>query len=234
MTSADLHTALLRPAVIQILRAAGFGYAKPAVIDTLTDLAARYLLLLSTSTAQNAFNTHNTFVATIQDVRLALSQAGALTPQMSTAEEGLRGDVEVDGVTVSFEDLRGVQAFVNWAQGPVNKEIRRIAGFGDDANVEEIAAGLDDKEDYLSALKKKHSKTGEESRYQGTVLGKDIELQSVAIVGGPAASLSEWAQKSFSQASNATEPTDGDSPATSGISSAPPTPIDDDLSMSFV
>lgn len=150
MTSADLHTALLRPAVIQILRAAGFGYAKPAVIDTLTDLAARYLLLLSTSTAQNAFNTHNTFVATIQDVRLALSQAGALTPQMSTAEEGLRGDVEVDGVTVSFEDLRGVQAFVNWAQGPVNKEIRRIAGFGDDANVEEIAAGLDDKEDYLS------------------------------------------------------------------------------------
>ncbi|KAL6250809.1 hypothetical protein RBB50_003112 [Rhinocladiella similis] len=226
MTSADLHTALLRPAVIQILRAAGFGYAKPAVIDTLTDLAARYLLLLSTSTAQNAFNTHNTFVATVQDVRLALSQIGALTPQMSTAEEGLRDDVEVDGVAVPFEDLRGVQAFVNWAQGPVNKEMRRIAGFEDDANVEEIAAGLDDKEDYLTALKKRHSKTGEESRYQGTVLGKDIELQSVAIVGGPAASLSEWAQKSFSRP--------GASPATSGISSAPLTPIDDDLSMSFV
>ncbi|KIW20931.1 hypothetical protein PV08_01510 [Exophiala spinifera] len=233
MTSADLHTALLRPAVIQILRAAGFGYAKPAVIDTLTDLAARYLLLLSTSTAQNAFNTHNTFVATVQDVRLALSQAGALTPQMSTVEEGLKEDVEVDGVRIPFEDLRGVQGFVNWAQGPVNKEIRRIAGFGDDANVEEIAAGLDDKEDYLTALKKKHSKTGEESRYQGTVLGKDNELQSVAIVGGPAASLSEWAQKSFSRR-EAFDPKEAASPATSGISSAPLTPIDDDLSMSFV
>jgi transcription initiation factor TFIID subunit 3 len=150
MTSADLHTALLRPAVIQILRAAGFGYARPAVIDTVTDIAAKYLLLLASSTAQNAFNTHNTFVPTIQDVRLALNQAGALAPQMSTTEESLRDEVEVEGAMVPFEDLRGVQGFVNWAQGPVNKEIRRIAGFGDDANVEEIAAGLDEKEDYLT------------------------------------------------------------------------------------
>lgn len=151
MTSADLHTALLRPAVLQVLRAAGFSYAKPAVIDTVTDLAARYLLLLASSTAQNAFNTHNNLVPTIQDVRLALSQAGALIPQMGTAEESLRADVQIaEGVWVPFEDLRGVEAFVNWAHGPVNKEIRRIAGFGDDANVEEIAAGLDEREDYLS------------------------------------------------------------------------------------
>lgn len=150
MTLADLHSALLRPAVLQILRAAGFGYARPAVIDTVTDLAARYMMLLASSTAQNAFNTHNTFVPTVQDVRLALTQAGALTPQMSTVEEGLRGQVEIDGVLVAFEDLRGVQAFVNWAQGPVNKEIRRIAGFGDDVNLEEIAAGLDEQEDYLT------------------------------------------------------------------------------------
>jgi len=150
MTSAELHTALLRPAVLQILRAAGFGYARPAVIDTVTDLAARYLMLLASSTAQTAFNTHNSFVPTIQDVRLALSQAGALAPQMSTVEESLREDVEVDGVMVPFEDLRGVEGFVNWAHGPVNKEIRRIAGFGDDANLEEIAAGLDEQEDYLT------------------------------------------------------------------------------------
>ena len=151
MTSADLHTALLRPAVLQMLRAGGFSYAKPAVVDTVTDLAARYLLLLASSTAQNAFNTHNTCVPTIQDVRIALSQVGALAPQMSTAEESLREDVEIsEGVWVPFEDLRGVEAFVNWAHGPVNKEIRRIAGFGDDANVEEIAAGLDDQDDYLS------------------------------------------------------------------------------------
>ena len=151
MTSADLHTALLRPAVLQILRAAGFNYAKSAVIETITDLAARYLLLLASSAAQNAFNTHNTFVPTIQDVRIAMNQAGALYPQMSTAEESLRGNVQIlEGVWVPFEDLRGVEAFVNWAHGPLNKEIRRIAGFGDDANVEEIAAGLDDQDDYLA------------------------------------------------------------------------------------
>lgn len=150
MTSADLQTALLRPAVLQILRAAGFGYARPAVVDTVCDLAARYLILLATSTAQNAFNTHNSHVPTIQDVRLALSQAGALVPQMSTVEEGLKDDVEIEGVLVPFEDLRGVEGFVNWAHGPVNKGIRRIAGFGDDANVEEIAAGLDEQEDYLT------------------------------------------------------------------------------------
>jgi transcription initiation factor TFIID subunit 3 len=152
MASPGLHTALLRPAILQILRAAGFSYAKPAVVDTVTDLASRYLLLIASSTAQNAFNTHNTFVPTIQDVRLALSQAGALYPQMSTTEESLKDEVELsEGVWVPFEDLRGVEAFVNWAQGPANKEIRRIAGFGDEtANVEEIAAGLDDQDDYLS------------------------------------------------------------------------------------
>ena len=151
MTSQDIHTALLRPAVLQILKATCFNHAKPAVVETVTDLAARYLLLLASSTAQNAFNTHNDLVPTIQDVRLALSEAGALYPQMSTAEESLRGDVEVAGEMLPFEDLRGVKAFVDWAQGPVNKEIRRIAGYGggDEINVEQIAAGTDEKEDYL-------------------------------------------------------------------------------------
>ncbi|KIW92332.1 uncharacterized protein Z519_07316 [Cladophialophora bantiana CBS 173.52] len=231
MTSADLHTALLRPAVLQILRAAGFSSARPVVIDTVTDLAARYLLLLASSTAQNAFNMHNTFVPTVQDVRLALTQAGALAPQMSTVEESLKGNVElVEGVSVPFEDLRGVEAFVNWAYGPVNKEIRRIAGFGDDVNVEEIAAGLDEQEDYLSVLKKRHSKTGEEVRYQGTVLGKDTELQPVSIVGGPAASIAEWARQSSANTRTSSSLRAGQeesaTPATSGISSAPLTPIE--------
>lgn len=150
MTSADIHTALLRPAVLQILRAAGFNYARPAVIDTVTDLAARYLSLLSSTTAQNAFNNHNDFTPTVQDVRLALTEVGALVPQMSTTEEQLKPDVEVDGVMVPFEDLRGVENFVSWAQGPVNTQIRRIAGFGNEVNVEEIAAGLDEEEDYLT------------------------------------------------------------------------------------
>ena len=151
MTSADIHTSLLRPAVLQILRAAGFNHARPAVVDTVTDLAARYLLLIASSTAQNAFSTHNSFVPTIQDARLALSEAGALFPQISAGEEQMRNPVEFEGELVPFEDLRGVRAFVEWAQGDANKSIRRIAGFGgDEMNVEQIAAGTDEKEDYLT------------------------------------------------------------------------------------
>jgi transcription initiation factor TFIID subunit 3 len=46
----------------------------------------------------------------------------------------------------------------------------------------------------LSVMKKKHSKTGEESRFQGTVLGKDAEARPVKIDGGPE-SLQEWHER---------------------------------------
>ena len=153
MTSAEIHTSLLRPAVLQILRAAGFNHARPAVVDTVTDLAARYLLLLANSTARNAFNTHYSLVPTVKDVRLALTEVGALFPQMGAGEESLKAPVEVDGERVPFEDVRGVRGFVEWAQGDVNKGIRRVAGFGgDEMNVEQIAAGTDEKEDYLTGM----------------------------------------------------------------------------------
>lgn len=43
-----------------------------------------------------------------------------------------------------------------------------------------------------TVLKKKHSKTGEESRYQGTVLGKAAEDRPIRIEGGPAETLEDW------------------------------------------
>jgi transcription initiation factor TFIID subunit 3 len=151
MTSAAVHHALLRPAILQILRASGFVAAKSAVLETMTDMAARYLLLLATSTASNAATIHGDCIPTYQDVRLALAENGALIPQMTPAEEAQRGEVEIAGEWVPFEDLRGVQEFIDWAQGPVNKEIRRVAGFsGDELNVDQIAAGTDEKVDYLT------------------------------------------------------------------------------------
>lgn len=45
------------------------------------------------------------------------------------------------------------------------------------------------------ALKKKHNRTGEESRYQGTVLGRVAEGRPVKIEGGPDESIQEWAQR---------------------------------------
>lgn len=231
-TSGHLHTALLRPAVAQILRATGFNYTRTTVLDTVTDLAARYLLRLASSTAQIAFETHTDYVPTIHDVRLALLDAGALRPQLSETEEEARGVEEINGEQVPFEDMRGVDSFISWAQGPVNKEIRRVAGFDVDGDVGEMPAGLDEQqEDYVTALKKKHSKTGEESRYQGSVLGKDADAQPVAIVGSTTSSITGWA-KALRSAHAAQTSVAGatavlDSPATSGFSSAPPTPLDD-------
>lgn len=43
-----------------------------------------------------------------------------------------------------------------------------------------------------AVLKKKHSKTGEESRFQGTVLGIPAEGKPVIIEGGPFESIQAW------------------------------------------
>jgi len=42
---------------------------------------------------------------------------------------------------------------------------------------------------------KKHSKTGVDSRYQGTILGKPAEVKPIKIEGGPVESIEEWCQK---------------------------------------
>lgn len=179
----SLHNALLRPPIIQILRAAGYHSARPSVIDTLADLTIRYILLLGSSAAEHAANSHPDDPApTPADILLALQDAGALRPQMKSFEEDWRGE----------EDLRGLDSFLSWFTGPANREIRRIAGYiPSEGDV--VDADLLEKEDYLTVLKKKHSKTGEESRYAGTVLGKDAEEHPVTIEGGAATSIGEWA-----------------------------------------
>ena len=162
MPSSDLHTALLRPAVLQVLKASGFGQAKPGVIDTLTDLTARYLLLLASETVQSAISTHGDAQPTVQDVRLALDRVGALQPQMRSTEEAMRPNQYVDGVEVPFEDLRGVRNFIDWIKSPTNQNIRRVGGLisGETDNVADLAAGMDENEDYVtgkaSFLETKH------------------------------------------------------------------------------
>lgn len=183
MSAPNLHNALLRPPILQILRAAGFHATRPSVLDTLADLAARYLLLLGTSAAAHAANSHPDTASTLvlEDVYQALQDVGALRPQLREWEEEWQGE----------EDLRGLDAFLGWFSGPANREIRRVAGF---LPSEGDMIGPDDaleKEDFLTALKKKHSKTGEESRYAGTVLGKNAEEHPIVIEGG-APSIADW------------------------------------------
>ena len=135
-----LYSSLLRPPVLHILRAAGFHATRPAVLDTIVDLAARYLTLLATKTASHALTNHNDLAPTITDVRMALQDVGALWPQNSMMEEQCRGE----------EDTRGVDAFIEWMKGEGNHEIRRIAGL---AQVPGEVIDLDavgEKEDFLT------------------------------------------------------------------------------------
>ena len=145
MSCHDLYTSLLRPPILHILRAAGFHATRPAVLDTLVDLAARYLALLASTAASHASINHNDLTPTITDVRMALYDVGALRPQISIMEEQSRGE----------EDLRGVEAFIEWVMGEGNKEIRRIAGLaameGEAAEVEALV----DREDFLTGIKYK-------------------------------------------------------------------------------
>ena len=50
------------------------------------------------------------------------------------------------------------------------------------------------------ALMKKHSKTGVESRFQGTVLGNSSDPRPVKIEGGPADSIQEWCRRTREKA----------------------------------
>lgn len=142
MSAPNLHISLLRPPIIQILRAAGFHSARSAVVDTLTDIASRYLVLLATSAVDHATNSHaDSPSPNLDDVILALQEAGALKPQMSGMEEERRDE----------EDMRGLEAFLAWFSGPSNREIRRVAGFlpteGDMVDADSL-----EKEDYLAGL----------------------------------------------------------------------------------
>ncbi|KAL8913666.1 MAG: hypothetical protein Q9172_007236 [Xanthocarpia lactea] len=182
MSSNAIYISLLRPPVLHILRAAGFHATKPAVLDTLVDLTARYLILLASNAATHAQENHNDLVLTVTDVRMALQDVGALWPQKSAMEENLLDE----------EDMRGVDNFVKWMMGADNREIRRVAGLienEDSIPGIEVPAG---KDDFLTALKKKHNKTGESSRFQGTVMGTVAEEKPIRIEGGPVESLQDW------------------------------------------
>ncbi|KAL1840639.1 hypothetical protein VTJ49DRAFT_247 [Mycothermus thermophilus] len=235
-----LFHAFLRPAVLQILRAAGYHGARTSVLDSVTDLAARYFLHLCQLTALYATHNSNGIILdddispfdfelatpgllsaangdtttavtnggggggdslptppppelspsaaassqrvlyppvptpTIVDVRMALQRAGALLPERLPEEQAYLGE----------EDMRGVDAFIAWAMGPVNREIKRIA-----------LDGVDEATDYLDALKKKHSKNDDDSKYLGTLLGRSIDHGDVVVEGGEFPSIAAWEER---------------------------------------
>ncbi|KAK4221829.1 hypothetical protein QBC38DRAFT_448816 [Podospora fimiseda] len=190
----QFYHALLRPAVIQILRSVGYHSAKNSVLDQVTDLAARYLTRLCELTATHAsLNSSlenlpmlegpdrpasaqpvqypSVPVPSIIDVRLAFQDIGVLLPEKIQQEQDYLG----------IEDLRGVEQFIAWAAGSLNKEIQRVA-----------LDGNDEAHDYLDALKKKHSKNDDDHKYLGTILGRPYDQGEVLIEGGEFTSISAW------------------------------------------
>ncbi|MCJ1280866.1 hypothetical protein MMC26_000183 [Xylographa opegraphella] len=115
------------------------------------------------------------------DVRMALQDVSALRPEIGIMEEQARDQ----------EDTRGMDAFLKWMTGDESREIRRIAGMvGSEGDVD-VEVG-NEREDFLTALKKKHSKTGEESRFRGTVLGKEADVKPIRLEGGHTESIQGW------------------------------------------
>lgn len=69
---------------------------------------------------------------------------------------------------------------------------------------------------------KKHSKTGVESRFQGTVLGVPSEPKTIKIEGGNAESIDEWCRKTRERAAKISESKPGPSEAASRVSTREP------------
>lgn len=223
---ADLHRSLLRPMVIHTLRAAGFHSTKPSVLDVLINLAERHLLLLATTTAQHARSAHNDPVPQLADARHALSENGVLIPYLGAAEEEFRERMRrpladyaaMKGGRVRMaaekrrrddEDTRDVRDFAAWFDGPQYAEIRRVAGMapepglaGAAAAVVGVGGGVVHAEDFLSALKKRHGKGGQEpeARFADTVIGRDgVQGRDIVIEGGPVQRMQDWRPKVVGQ-----------------------------------
>ncbi|EGP91617.1 uncharacterized protein MYCGRDRAFT_67149 [Zymoseptoria tritici IPO323] len=176
----DLHRALLRPAIIHTLRAAGFHSTKPSVLDTLVNLAERHLLLLASTTAQHAWSSHNDPVPTITDLRMALSDCGVLIPYSDPSEEAWKERMRKP----LSEDTKDVREFTRWYDSPQYREIKRVAGIIPD-----------DRDDFFTALKKKLSKAADDTRLQGTALGRPNEFKEVVVEGGPVQHVRDWKPK---------------------------------------
>lgn len=136
------HQALLRPAILQILRAQGYYASSPGVADTVTELACRYMEALAQSAALFAErNNEHSSDLSIVDLRMAFEDCGVFGPQREyTAEEWLG----------KADDTEGVDGFVRWAMGRKNQKIRKVAGVlreqnGADEGGEELG-----QTDYLS------------------------------------------------------------------------------------
>lgn len=130
-----LYHALLRPCILQTLRATGYHSIRPSTLDAFTDLAARYLFAVCRATALHAVDNYNEGrdpdsddeegddipgppPVSIVDVRMALEEVGAFgvverfiepdEPNGQPAQQSQNGNsATADGSRDAAGDVRG-------------------------------------------------------------------------------------------------------------------------------
>ncbi|KAI1461678.1 hypothetical protein F4805DRAFT_413004 [Annulohypoxylon moriforme] len=142
----QIHNALLRPVILQIMRAQGYHSSTPATVDAFTSLTAKYMMAIARQTAHyaNATNDGVSCVPDIADVRMALEDCGAFKPNKDFAEQVFAGQ----------DDTRGVDDFIEWATGPKNSRIRKVAGLDKPTAGDVEMDGVEEprETDYLSSM----------------------------------------------------------------------------------
>jgi transcription initiation factor TFIID subunit 3 len=83
------------------------------------------------------------------------------------------------------------------------------------------------------ALKKKHNKTGEESKYHGTIIGKGNDQGEVLVEGGEIENIEGWRNRLIATAPPQDEQMSGEDsrPPSSGLSSVGDR-LDEDMDLS--
>lgn len=148
----NLYHSLLRPAVLQILRAAGYHSARPSVLDSLTELASRYMFSLCAATARHA--AHNDSLVpplgpdggllggpTVVDVRMALQDLGAL------ALDPEQDELEWAEMQAEWEERELKRRLAQRAQNGSYKNSGNNNHHGEGGGFDE--EGYDDEDEYL-------------------------------------------------------------------------------------
>ncbi|KAF3259595.1 hypothetical protein TWF192_010455 [Orbilia oligospora] len=109
----QFYFSLLRISTAQMLRHAGLAGSRPSVLDSLTDMTARYLTLLGT-TARSISESSNREESDVPDVLCAMEHVGLLRP--------------LTLYNADLDDTRAIDNFITWAKSPEIEELRKIAG----------------------------------------------------------------------------------------------------------
>jgi len=124
------HQALLRPVVLQILRATGYVGMKPSTLEAFTDITVRYLEALCERLAEHANNNDRLHPSTV-DMRMALEDLSAIQAQPAPATH----------MTFEEGDARGMEEFLQWFMGARNKTIRDYAAVDGDPDATDYLSG---------------------------------------------------------------------------------------------